>query len=413
MSSEFTGERVVPGEVEPDLWNEHYARYVFAARLARRKRVLDTGCGTGYGSAELARTAASVTSLDVAAAAVDFARRRYAGASSRFLQASAEALPFRAGAFDLVVAFEVIEHLKNWPSLISEARRVLGPGGQFVVSTPNKLYYAESRAKSGPNPFHEHEFEFEEFREALARCFPHVALFAQNHAPAIVFDGIPRGAASDTRIDGPGAEPGESHFFLAVCAVGPQMGAPTLVYLPAAGNLLRDRERHIERLQDELATKNGWLDEARAEHQRLVVLHEEQRQQLEARNRWAEQLNRELQETGARLLAVQDELVAARVEAQAALDECERRIADLERDLAARTAWAQEKERDLAAKAEELEKVVNLLREAEATVEERTIWAQGLDKEIQELRSRLALAQESKWLRLGRALGLGPSLGSA
>jgi protein-L-isoaspartate O-methyltransferase len=55
--AEFTGERVIPGEVDIDLLNEHMARYTFAARLARGKRVLDAGCGTGYGSAELARAA--------------------------------------------------------------------------------------------------------------------------------------------------------------------------------------------------------------------------------------------------------------------------------------------------------------------------------------------------------------------
>ncbi|MEI9974184.1 MAG: hypothetical protein WDO73_20315 [Ignavibacteriota bacterium] len=49
--AEFTGERVIPGEVDVDLLNEHLARYTFAARLARGKRVLDAGCGAGYGSA--------------------------------------------------------------------------------------------------------------------------------------------------------------------------------------------------------------------------------------------------------------------------------------------------------------------------------------------------------------------------
>ena len=55
--AEFTGERVIPGQVDVDLLNEHLARYTFAARLARGKRVLDAGCGAGYGSAELAHAA--------------------------------------------------------------------------------------------------------------------------------------------------------------------------------------------------------------------------------------------------------------------------------------------------------------------------------------------------------------------
>ena len=64
--AEFTGERVIPGQVDADLLNEHLARYAFAARLSRRKQVLDAGCGAGYGSAELARTAAGSVAVLIA-----------------------------------------------------------------------------------------------------------------------------------------------------------------------------------------------------------------------------------------------------------------------------------------------------------------------------------------------------------
>ncbi len=87
---EFTGERVVPGQVDADLWNEHLARYLFAGRLARRRRVLDIGCGAGYGSSELAHTtAASVTGLDISPEAVALARSSYDAANLQFLAASA------------------------------------------------------------------------------------------------------------------------------------------------------------------------------------------------------------------------------------------------------------------------------------------------------------------------------------
>src|SRR5579864_4749519 len=75
--AEFTGERLVPDQVDVDLFNEHLARYAFAARLAHGKRVLDAGCGTGYGSAELAHTALAVTGADIAAEAIAFAREHY------------------------------------------------------------------------------------------------------------------------------------------------------------------------------------------------------------------------------------------------------------------------------------------------------------------------------------------------
>ena len=74
---EFTGERVIPGQVEADLWSEHFARYAFARRYAGGKTVLDAGCGSGYGSAELANEAALVTGVDFSADAVSYSADNY------------------------------------------------------------------------------------------------------------------------------------------------------------------------------------------------------------------------------------------------------------------------------------------------------------------------------------------------
>ena len=86
-----------------------------------------------------------------------------------------------------MVAFEVIEHLPDWRDFLLEVRRVLAPTGQFIVSTPNKLYYAESRGRAGANPFHAHEFEFDEFRDELSAIFPHISLFLENHVEGVAF----------------------------------------------------------------------------------------------------------------------------------------------------------------------------------------------------------------------------------
>src|SRR5436190_24106570 len=107
--AEFTGERVIPGQVDADLLNEHLARYAFAARLSRRKQVLDAGCGAGYGSAELARTAAGVLGIDSSAEAIAFARAEYTAPNLRFEQADCRALPVADASIDLAVAFEVID----------------------------------------------------------------------------------------------------------------------------------------------------------------------------------------------------------------------------------------------------------------------------------------------------------------
>jgi protein-L-isoaspartate O-methyltransferase len=401
--AEFTGERVIPGEVDIDLLNEHMARYTFAARLARGKRVLDAGCGTGYGSAELARGAQSVVGVDCAADAVAFARAHYVQPNLEFLQASCAALPYADAVFDLVVAFEVIEHLEKWREFLAEVRRVLAPSGQFIVSTPNKLYYTESRGPSGANPFHVHEFDFEEFRAELGAAFPHVSLFLENHAEAVTFQPSEAGNTVEVRVDAGEAAPGESHFFVAVCAHRPQIGNPTFVYVPRAANVLRERERHIALLEGELTTKNQWLEKALREHEDLMAQFAAQMEELERSNRWAENLNREIADRGARMVELQEEVAATHAAYQA-------RIAELEQDLSSKIEWAQAVDADLRKQTADLVAAVDALHRTERELEERTAWALRLEKEARELEGQLVLVRASRWVRLGRKVGFGPDL---
>src|SRR5215471_13690924 len=293
------------------------ARYTFAARLARGKRVLDAGCGAGYGSAALAEAAESVTGVDIAPEAIDFARAHYQAANLSFEQASVTALPFADAAFDLVTAFEVIEHLEDWRGFLAEACRVLAPAGQLIVSTPNKLYYTESRGAQGANPFHVHEFEFDEFTRELQTVFPHVSMFLENHVEGVAFQPHDPGNTVEARVDAADPAPAESHFFVAVCARRPQVGNPTYVYVPRAANVLRERERHIAKLEGELATKDEWLNKAQRdlaefdrEHQKLLAMFREQKDELERSNQWAAEVNTELVERRARITELQEELAS-------------------------------------------------------------------------------------------------------
>jgi SAM-dependent methyltransferase len=407
---EFTGERVIPGEVDVDLFNEHIARYAFAARLARGKRALDAGCGAGYGSAELARAAASVVGIDCAVEALDFARAAYRAPNLAFEQASCAALPFADASFDLIVAFEVIEHLEDWRAFLAEARRTLSPNGQFIVSTPNKLYYGESRGERGGNPFHVHEFEFAEFRDELRAVFPHVSLFLENHVEGVTFRPHESGNTAEVRVDPGDSAPEEAHFFVAVCAHRPQLGNPTFVYIPRAGNVLRERERHIALLERELAQKNEWLEAEKTALAALHLEHEKQTEALDRSNAWAEELNARLATREARIVEVQDELAAVN-QGYAA------KVSDLEDDIREKAQWAANLGAEVDKQTAALARAVEQLHATERDLESRTQWARSLEADVERLeketsllKRRLALYGQSRWIKLGRRIGLGPEL---
>ncbi len=393
---EFTGERVIPGQVNDDLWSEHLARYAFARRYAQGKRVLDAGCGTGYGSAELAQSAAEVTGLDISADAIEYATASYPIPGLRFLESSCTAMPLPPSSFDLVVAFEVIEHLGDYRAFLRECARVLTHEGLLIVSSPNKRYYAETRAATGPNPFHEHEFEAEEFVRELEQVFPNVRLLLQNRVESFAFHPAVSFWPAEARIDGGGGSAEDAHFFIGMCSARALPEPKSFVYVPKAANVLRERELHVEALQQQLA-------QIKADREALLQFHRQQTLELEERNRWAQALDADLKAAGERVVALQNEAaeLAEGYRAQMARMEEQDRV---------KTEWARKASAELEAKCQELAHCVSLLDQAEATVRERTEWAQTAEAQRAELAAKLEMIRSSRWVKMGRTVGLGPEI---
>jgi SAM-dependent methyltransferase len=95
-------------------------------------RVLDAGCGTGRNLAEY-RALGWAVGVDVSRAALSRPASEHGGAVAA---ASVEALPFRAGAFDLVCATDVVEHLDDDVAALDGMRRVAAPGGYLLLTVP-------------------------------------------------------------------------------------------------------------------------------------------------------------------------------------------------------------------------------------------------------------------------------------
>lgn len=117
----------------------HIQRYKFAAKFSKGK-ILDLGCGTGYGSKILFERGNEVYGIDISKEAINYAKRKYQG--PKYICSPAENLPFPDEFFDAITAFEVIEHIKNYEQALNEIYRVLKRGGDFFLSTPNPRHLA-------------------------------------------------------------------------------------------------------------------------------------------------------------------------------------------------------------------------------------------------------------------------------
>lgn len=179
----LTGERTLPGVREENYWfRRHEAAYLRAASDLAGLDVLDAGCGEGYGTALLARSARRAVGVELVAGVHAHAACTYPGAE--FLLADVCDLPLPDGCMDAVVSFQVIEHLPDIGRYLSEIARVLRPGGVFWCTTPNRLTFSAGSA-TPLNPFHVVEFTADELAELLGRRFTVEAVWGVHHGARI------------------------------------------------------------------------------------------------------------------------------------------------------------------------------------------------------------------------------------
>lgn len=197
----LTGERTVPGIAEENYWfRRHEIAYTSILDDCRDKTVLEAGSGEGYGAALLATVAESVTCVDYDTSAVEHARRRYPELIVH--QGNLIELPIADASVDVVVNFQVIEHLWDQPQFIAECLRVLRPGGRLLISTPNRVTFSPGR-DTPLNPFHTRELNAAELTELLVDGgFEVETMFGVYHGAAIrVLDEKWGGSIIDAQIE--------------------------------------------------------------------------------------------------------------------------------------------------------------------------------------------------------------------
>jgi SAM-dependent methyltransferase len=162
----YTGERPCWGR---GLFGYDEARalapYAYVAPLAAGRRVLDAGCGEGFGTRTLARVARSVDGIDYSDRAIAYCRRTWTapGLSFRVVDLSDPAATHPV--YDLVISFQVIEHIEDDVRFLETLRGWLAPGGIVVVVTPNRS------TSFSQNPYNVREYTAGELAARLRRVF--------------------------------------------------------------------------------------------------------------------------------------------------------------------------------------------------------------------------------------------------
>jgi len=369
---DFTGERFVPGQGGAQIAYEHLHRYYLALRWAEGKRVLDVAAGTGYGAALLAGSARHVWAIDMDAGSVRHAHRHSIAANLDFLQADAACLPVLSRSMDLVVAFEVLEHVGPQEALVAEMARVVSPDGIVLLSTPNKAAYSDARHYQ--NPFHVHELYRDELLSLLGRHFSSIRLMEQQvRAGSLVLTHEPAGAEAEVIArpvgDGLASDP---MYFLALCGPGPMKALPpdASAFLDVGDGLLREWDAEITRL------------------------------------------NREMQE---------------------AIEQRDQTIRDLQGEVRSRTGWAQKLEAEIAARESDIQRLQAdmerevrardvTIRQLQSEFEDRTRWAmdlagevaarderlRGTNEELERVAAHLAEIRHARLYRILCRLGMLP-----
>lgn len=129
--------------------------------------VLEVGCGEGRGIDRILPRARSYSAIDKIADVIDGLKAKYP--TGKFFSGNIPPLgPFADNSFDVVVTFQVIEHIQDDVTFLKEIHRVLKPGGLAMITTPNRPM-SLSR-----NPWHIREYTGRELGDLAGKIFSRV-----------------------------------------------------------------------------------------------------------------------------------------------------------------------------------------------------------------------------------------------
>jgi ubiquinone/menaquinone biosynthesis C-methylase UbiE len=167
------GSGILPEETPPKFFARHLSAYYFALPYIKDKDILEIGFGDGYGADFLANYAKSVKAADILEKNVLLARNKYKRENLEFKKTDSLYSEFPDNTFDVVVSFQVIEHIPEADIIeyLKAIKRVLKNGGRAFISTLNLDKNRKPGRPYVKNPFHIKEFTYKEFDLSIKEVF--------------------------------------------------------------------------------------------------------------------------------------------------------------------------------------------------------------------------------------------------
>ena len=153
----------------------HKKAYIYAGEFCKDKNILDYGCGNGYGTFYLSNQAKKIIGIDIDKNIINYCKKNYSQKNLSFQEINSFPLPFNDKHFDVIVSFQVIEHIKIVSKYLYEIKRILKEDGVVLITTVNRKYRLLPYQMPW-NPEHFREYSFKKLKNELMAFFNKIVI---------------------------------------------------------------------------------------------------------------------------------------------------------------------------------------------------------------------------------------------
>lgn len=153
----------------------HRKFYQFVAQFVNNKKVVDVGCGSGYGSKILKESGSiSFNGFDISESSIRYAKSHYSNYGAFGISSITDMNQVANNSYDITICSEVLEHIKEYnmeQKAIDELKRITKDKGLIIIGTPNSELLKN------------HGFSFDEINELCSRNFTQYCIFENAFVP--------------------------------------------------------------------------------------------------------------------------------------------------------------------------------------------------------------------------------------